>query len=328
MMTLHHHLMSALAAALLLFGSATQAQTADAYPGKPVTLIVPTASAGGTDTMARLFAERLGKGLGQPFIIDNKPGANGMLGTAAAARAAPDGYTLLFTYAAAHVANPSLYRNITFDPIKDFVPIVQIGRVGNLILVRADSPVQTLKEFVELVRSKPDQFSYCSWGIGSGGHIAMESLKKQAGLKMTHIPYKGNAPCIQDLLGGQVPFAFGDVSSNAGNVKAGKLRALAYSGPSRLPSLPEVPTMTEAGFPYTLYAWYGIFAPTGTPPAVVAKINAEVNKALADPAFQERLVQLNLNDAPPNTPEQFARNVRDDLAGWGAVIRELKIQLD
>jgi tripartite-type tricarboxylate transporter receptor subunit TctC len=312
----------------LLCAPAAHAQSADAYPAKPVTLVVPTAAAGGTDVMARLFAERLAKGLGQTFVIDNKPGANGMLGTSLVARAAPDGYTLLFSYAAAHAANPSLYRNVPYDAAKDFVPIVQIGRVGNLILVRADSPVKTLKEFIDLVKSKPDQFSYCSWGIGSGGHIAMESLKKQTGMKMTHIPYKGNAPCIQDLLGGQVPFAFGDVSSNAAQVKAGKLRALAYSGPSRLPSLPDVPTMTEAGYPFTLYAWYGIFAPAGTPPVIVAKVNVEVNKALADPAIKERLAQLNIHDAPPNTPEQFAKNVRADLAGWGAVIRELDIKLD
>ena len=317
-----------LAAACSSLALHASAQTADHYPSKPLTWIVPTAAGGGTDVFARLFADRMGQALGQTVLVDNKPGANGMLGTSAAARATPDGYTLLFTYAAAQVANPSLYQKVNYDPIKDFSPIVQIGRVGNLILVRDDSPVKTLKDFITLVKSKPDTFSYCSWGIGSGGHIAMEGLKKQADLKLNHIPYKGNAPCIQDLLGGQVPFAFGDVSSNIGQIKAGKLRALAYSGPSRLPALHDVPTLTEAGYPFALYAWYGLFAPAGTPAAVIAKLNAEMNKLLADPAFKERLAQLNLNDVPQNTPEQFAKNVRDDLSGWGTVIREIGIKLD
>ena len=305
-----------------------QAQSADAYPSKPVTLVVPSAAGGGTDLFARLFGEQLTKATGQTFLVDNKPGANGMLGTQHVKRAAPDGYTLLFTYAAAQVANPALYKNAQYDPVKDFVPIVQIGRVGNLMLVRADSPVKTLKEFIDTVKAKPNSLSYCTWGVGSGGHLAMESLKKQAGLQIAHVPYKGNAPCIQDLLGGQVPFAFGDISSNVGAIKAGKLRALAYSGAARLDFLPDVPTMNEAGYPFNLYAWYGILAPAGTPAAVVTKVNAAVNKALADPAVQARLVAVNMTDAPQNSPQQFADVVRTDAANWGHQINELGLKLD
>lgn len=315
-------------AALVLPLLPVQAQTADNYPNKPVTLIVPTAAGGGTDVFARLFAERLGHALGQTFLVDNKPGANGMLGTRFAKRVSPDGYSLLFTYAAAQVANPNLYKDAQYDPVKDFIAVVQIGRAGNLILVRSDSPVTTFKQFIDTVKAKPDTYSYCSWGIGSGGHLAMESLKKQAGLSMNHIPYKGNAPCIQDLLGGQVPFAFGDISSNMGHIKAGKLRALAYSGPARLGALPDVPTMTEAGYPFTAYAWYGIFAPLGTPAAIVTKLNAEVNKLLVDPAVKERLAALNLTDAPQNTPQQFADNVRTDFANWGKIIRDIDLKLE
>jgi tripartite-type tricarboxylate transporter receptor subunit TctC len=316
------------AAAALLLTAAAATASAQTWPAKPVTLVVPTAPGGGTDLFARLFAERLGPALGQPFVIDNKPGANGMLGTQFVQRAAPDGYTLLFSYAAAQVANPSLYKSANYDPVKDFVPIVQVGRVGNLILVRADSPVKTLKEFVDAVKAKPDHYSYCSWGIGSGGHIAMESLKKQAGIALNHVPYKGNAPCIHDLLGGQVDFAFGDISSNVPHIKAGKLRALAYSGPTRLASLPEVPTMTESGYPFSAYAWYGIFAPAGTPAAIVSRINAEMNKLLADAVIKSRMADVNITDLPQNTPQQFAETVRNDYGTWGAVIRALDIKLD
>lgn len=208
------------------------------------------------------------------------------------------------------------------------VPVVQIGRAVNLILVRADSPVKTLKEFIDTVKAKPGQYSYCSWDIGSGGHLAMENLKKQTGMVINHVPYKGNAPCITDLLGGQIPFAFGDISSNMPHIKAGKLRALAYSGPERLPALPDVPTLNEAGYPFTAYAWYGIFAPLGTPAAIVNRLNAETNKLFLDPAVKARLAELNLTDLPQNTPQQFADQVRADDATWGKLIRDINLKLD
>lgn len=321
----HPWFTTSLAALLLAAASAAAAQT---WPTRPVTLVVPTAAGGGTDTLARLFADRLAPALGQPFVVDNKPGANGALGTQAVQRAAPDGYTLLFSYTAAMVANPHLYKSARYDAAKDFVPVVQIGRGGNLILVRADSPVKTLKDYIDTVRARPDQYSYCSWGIGSGGHLAMENLKQQTGMALNHVPYKGSAPCITDLLGGQVDFAFGDTSSNMPHIMAGKLRALAYSGPARLPALPEVPTLNEAGYPFSAYAWYGIFAPAGTPAAIVNRLNTEMNRLLADPAVKARLAELNLTDLPANTPQQFADQVRADDAAWGALIRGLNLKLD
>lgn len=308
--------------------STTPAAAQDGYPTKTITLVVPTAPGGGTDTMARLFAERLGKTLGQQMIVDNRPGANGMLGTDIVARAAPDGYTLLFTYAAAQVVNPSLYKKIPYDAAKAFAPVAQIGRGGNLLLVRADLPVKTLKEFVDYAKARPGKLTYCSWGNGSGGHLSMESLKKQAGLDLTHVPYKGSAACTQDILGGQVDAGFGDVTSTLQHVRAGKVRALAVSGPTRVPQLPDVPTMNEAGYPFTTYAWYGIFAPAATPPAIVKRLNTEVNKLLADPAMREKLAALNLTDLPTPTPEQFAETVRNDMAAWGKLVRELNITLD
>ncbi|MBS75700.1 MULTISPECIES: tripartite tricarboxylate transporter substrate binding protein [unclassified Variovorax] len=302
------------------------AQGAEAYPDKPVTLVVPTAAAGGTDTIARLVADALGKSLKQPFVVDNRPGANGILGTEQVARAAPDGYRLLFTYAAAMVVNPSLYRKLPYDPVKDFAPVAQIGRGGNLLLVRNDLPVKTLADFVAYAKARPDKLSYCSWGNGSGGHLAMESLKKQAGLVIEHVPYKGSGPCVQDLMGGQVEAAFADMSSTVELVRAGRLRALANSGPSRIPMLPEVPTMTESGYPFTTYAWYGVLAPAKTPPAIVKKLNEAVNRALRDPAVVQRLRELNFTDLPQNTPEQFAATLRQDLRDWGALVKDIGLQ--
>ena len=308
--------------------TAAQAQESTRYPIKPVTLIVPTAAAGGTDTLARVFGEALGKSLGQPVVIDNRPGANGILGTEQAARAAPDGYRLLFTYAAAMVVNPSLYRKLPFDPLKDFAPIVQIGRAGNLLLARKDLPVNNLKEFVDYAKAHPGKLNYCSWGTGSGGHLAMESLIKQAGLKMTHVPYKGSMPCVQDLMGGQVDAAFADISSTVGVVRAGAVKPVAYSGPSRLPALPNVPTMTESGFPFTNYGWYGLFAPAGTPPAIVKRINEAINAAFKDPAVVQRMNEFNIPDLPANTPQEFSATVRQDLNDWGTLVKSVGITLD
>jgi len=310
------------ACGLAALAAASHAQ-ADSYPDKPVTLVVPTAPAGGTDTIARLIADALGKKLKQTFIVDNRPGANGILGTDLAARAAPDGYRLLFTYAAAMVVNPSLYKKLPYDPLKDFAPVAQVGRGGNLLLVRKDLPVKTIQEFVAYAKARPDKLSYCSWGNGSGGHLAMESLKKQAGLVMTHVPYKGSGPCVQDLVGGQVDAAFADISSTVEIVRAGRIRALANSGPSRIPMLPDVPTMTESGYPFTTYAWYGLLAPAKTPVAVVKKLNEAVNQVLRDPAVVRRMYELNFNDLPQNTPEQFAATIQKDMRDWGALVKEI-----
>jgi tripartite-type tricarboxylate transporter receptor subunit TctC len=306
---------------------AAPAALADTYPDRPVTLVVPTAPAGGTDTIARLMAEALGKRLGQSFVVDNRPGANGILGVEVGARAAPDGYRLLFTYAASMVVNPSLYRKLPYDPLKDFAPIAQIGRGGNLLLVRKDLPVATLQEFVDYARARPDKLSYCSWGAGSGGHLAMESLKKQAGITMVHVPYKGSSPCVNDLMGGQVDAAFADTSSTVEIVRAGRLKALANSGPSRLPMLPDVPTMTEAGFPFHNYAWYGLLAPAGTPPAIVNKLNEAVNATLKDPAFVQRMRELNFSDLPQTTPAQFAATIAQDLRDWAVLVQAIGLQL-
>ncbi|MBC7706081.1 MAG: tripartite tricarboxylate transporter substrate binding protein [Rhodoferax sp.] len=318
----------AFVSALLLIEPFVAAQNADTYPNRPVTLVVPSGPAGGTDLMARLVADRLGKALKQTFIVDNKPGANGILGAENVAHAPHDGYRLLFGYAAGLVVNPSLYKKISYDVEKDLAPIAQIGRTGNLLLVNPALPVKTLKEFVDYAKARPDQLNYCSWGTGSGGHLSMESLKRQAGLAMTHVPFKGSAACVQDIIAGHVQAGFGDVSSTVELVRAGKVRALATSGPTRIPNLPDVPTMNEAGFSFTTYSWYGLMAPAGTPRPIIDKLNAAVRDMLTDPVMVARLRELNLTDLPLTKPEEFAATIHKDLNDWGVLVRTLNLKIE
>jgi len=312
--------------ALAAFVSAAAAQ-AD-YPSRPVTLVVPSAPGGGSDTIARLFAERLGRALKQNFIVDNKAGANGVVGLDNVAHATPDGYKLLFSYAAAMVINPSMIKKMPFDPLKDLIPIAQIASGGNLMAVNPKLPVKNLQEFVAYAKAHPGQLNYCSWGTGSGGHLTMESLKKQAGLDMTHIPYKGSGPCAQDVMGGRVEAGWVDFSSTVGLVSSGRLRAIATSGPSRVPQLPDVPTLTEAGYPFSSYTWYGLFAPAGTPQPVIDKLNATVRGLLREPDMIRRMSDLNITDLPQTTPQQFAEIVRADMGKWGKLVRSLNLQMD
>jgi len=319
---------STLAALAALTLSATAgAQDVSSYPSRPITLVVPSAPAGGSDTIARVVADALGKALKQTVIVDNRPGANGIIGVDYVAKAQPDGYRLLFAYAASMVVNPSLYPKLPYDPVKNFAPVAQVGRGGNLLVVRKDLPVESLQEFVAYAQAHPDKLNYCSWGSGSGGHLAMESLKQQAGLVMTHVPYKGSAACAQDLMGGQIDAGFVDASSSVELVRSGALKALTYSGPARLPMLPEVPTMNESGYPFTNYTWYGVFAPAKTPSAIVQRLNAAISQAQQNPALIKRMHDLNITDLPLTTPEQFGATVSKDLQDWNTLIKSIGLSL-
>ncbi len=301
-----------------------------AWPDKPVKVIVPGGAGSGTDTAARLVTEALTKAFGQPFVVDNKPGANGMIGTEAAAKAPNDGYTLMLTYAAAQVVNQSLYANVSYDGAKDFMPIAQIGAGGNMLVVPNDLPVKDLKEFIAYVKSKPaNSLSYGSWGNGSGGHLSMEALKQKAGLVMQHIPYKNTAAVNTDLMGGQIPVAFTSMGSALPLVLGGKMKAIAISGPFRVPQLPNVATMTEQGIKFDLVAWYGMFAPVGTSPAIIDKINKEIVRQLSEPESRERYIKaLGFSEIPLKTPEQFGQTVKDDIREWGAIVKSANIKID
>lgn len=317
--------------ALTLLGLATQAVAADAspsYPQRPVTLIVPTSAGGGTDAVARVLADALGQALHQAFVVDNRPGANGLLGNALAARAAPDGYHLLFTYAATMVVNPLLYKKPGYDPLRDFEPVMQIGRGGTLLVVSARLPVHTVAEFLAYARAHPQQLSYCSWGQGSGGHLAMASLMQDTGLDLVHVPYKGSAACVNDLLAGQVSAAFADASLALELVRQGRLRALALSAEARMPTLPQVPTLTESGYPFTAYSWLGLFAPAGTPAAIINQLNSSLNQAFQNPAVRQRLAQLQLTELPPITPAEFRTTLTQDMAEWRRLVLKLGLKAE
>lgn len=302
---------------------------AQAWPNKPVKVIVAGAPGSGTDLVARAFTEALTKTFGQPFVVDNRAGANGLIGSEAAAKSAGDGYTILFTYAAAHVVNPVLLAKMPYDVNKDFAPIAQIGAGGNFLVVQSSLPVKDLKEFIAYAKSKPaDSLSYGSWGIGSGGHLSMEALNQQAGLKIKHAPFKSTADANTALLGGHIDVAFSATASSLPLIQSGKLRALAISGTFRAKQLPEIKTMTEQGVPFDLNAWYGVFAPAGTPVAVVNALNKEIMRLIAAPEMAERWNTLGFSEMPIKTAEQFNDTVKKELRDWGAIVKAGNIKAE
>ncbi len=304
-------------------------QAQDAWPNKPVKIIVSQAAGSSTDIVARGFADALSKTYKQPFVIFNRDGANGMIATESVAKAPKDGYTLLFTYAGAQVVNQSLYPKVGYDGAKDFAAIAQVGASGNFLVVQPSMPVKDLTEFIAYAKTKPaDDMAYGSWGNGSGGHLSMEGLKQKTGLKMRHIPYKNSSAVGMDLMGGQLQVAFVAPGVALPLVKAGKLKALAISGNVRSGELPDVKTMTEQGVPFNLTAWYGLFAPAGTPSAIVHALNKEVNKLIANPDMAEQWKTLAFTEMPIKTPEQFAETVKRDIQEWGTVVRTGHITID
>jgi tripartite-type tricarboxylate transporter receptor subunit TctC len=275
-----------------------------------------------------MFANELGQAMKQSFVVDNRAGASAIIGTDYVAKSAPDGYRLLFGYSAPIVMNPALFKKLPYDPMKDLVPIAQVGRGGLVLLVRKDLPTNTLKEFIAYAKANPGKLNYCSWGGGSGGHLTMESLKKQAGITVTHVPYKGVSPCTQDIMGGQIDAAFVDGLATQKVLATGRAKALAYSGGERLPYLTAVPTLTELGYPFKNYSWFGFFAPAKTPPAIVKRLNAEINRALKDPAVIKRMEGLGFIEVPTTTPEEFAAIIKQDLQDWSTLIKSVGVTLD
>ena len=306
-------------AALALLAACGAAHAAD-YPTKPVTMIVPQATGGTNDVVARIVAQKLGEALGGSVVVDNRPGAGGNIGTVAAARAAKDGYTLLMTVSSAQAINPALYKAPGFDPVKDFAPVALVGAVPNVLVVHPSFPAKTLDDFLKLVKSKPGTFQYASAGNGTLNHLLGEMLKTTAGIDMQHIPYKGVAPALNDLIGGQVPIAFASLPSVLAHLKSGRLVALGVSSPKRSPALPDVPAIGEKVPGYSGTLWVGLFVPRGVPADVETRLQQAMSKALADDKTKELLVQQGVELATA-TPAQFATLLQEDIARWAKIVK-------
>lgn len=316
-------------AALFAVGILSAAPAHAAWPDHSVKVVVPQPGGSSTDIIARAFTEALAKKFGQPFVIDNKAGANGIIASDYVSHAAADGYTLLFTYAAAQVVNQSLYKNVRYDGARDFAAIAQVGAAGNLLVVPASTPVDDLQAFIAYVKAKPpNTLSYGSWGNGSGGHLSMEMVKQKAGIEIQHVPYKSVIASLQDMMAGQIQCAFASIASALPLIKGGQIKAIAYSAPKRLSLLPEVKTLSEQGVPHNLTAWYGMFAPKGAPPDVVAAINAEMNRLILAPEMQEQWKILGLTDMPTKSPAEFSGQVERDIKDWGDIVRSSNIKVD
>ena len=297
------------------------------YPSKPIRYIVPVAAGGGNDMIARVVTDRWGKLLGQPFVVDNQSGGGGVIASQTTARAAPDGYTLMQGYVATHGTTPAT-RRIPYDPIKQFTPIGMIGATPNVLVVDANLPIKTVKEFVEYVKHNPGKVNYGSAGVGSLTHMTMELFKQETGSFMLHIPYRGIAPAINDLLGGQTQAMFPGLAAALPQIRAGRLRPLAVTGKERNPVLKDVPTMEEAGFKgFNSLQWYGTVGPAGMAPDLVKRLNETQVTVLKSPDLREKLAAEAV-EPWPMTPEQFGAFIRSEIAQWTALAKARNIQLE
>lgn len=317
---------------IVLAAGATAAQgntTAPAsYPVKPIRLVVPFTPGGSTDILARAIGQELTKAWGQAVIVDNVPGAGGSLGADKVAKAPADGYTLLMGHIGTLAVNPSLYPALPYDPVKSFAPVAWVARVPNLLVVNPQVTARSVKELVTLAKARPGQLNYGSGGNGSAANLATEYFKLQTGTSLLHIPYRGTAPAVNDLIGGQIQLLFTGAPAVLNQIKNGQLRALAVSSPQRLPALPDVPTVAEAGYKdFEADQWYGVVAPAGTPREVVAKLNAQINLALNSAELKTRLNNEGAI-ATPTTPEAFGKHIASEIARWKPVIQSGRVKTD
>jgi tripartite-type tricarboxylate transporter receptor subunit TctC len=297
------------------------------YPSKPIKIIAPVQPGGGVDLVARTIGDRLAPVLGQPIVVENQSGGGGIVGSAATARAAPDGYTLMVGYVGTHGTNPAV-RKLPYDAIKDFTPVAMVGGTPNVLVVPPTLPVATFTEFVRYVKANPGKFSYGSSGPGTLTHLAMEQLKLAADLDIVHVPYRGIGPAFTDILGGQTQAMLPGLAAALPHIKAGKVRALAVTGRRRHPLLPDVPTFEESGYAgFDGVQWYGIVGPANLPPAIVKRLNEEINRLLEAPELRERLSGEAL-EPMPMSPEQFGQYIREDIAHWTKLARERHIELE
>jgi len=302
------------------------AAVAQGYPAKPVRIISPFPPGQATDIMARLVAENLAQSLGQPFLVENRAGAGGALGTEAAAKAAPDGYTLVMGTIGALAIGPALYSKLGYDPVRDFAPIANLGLTPQTLVVSSSSRFRTLKELVEHARATP--VDYASSGNGSASHLAMEMFRAASGVQLNHIPFKGSSEAQTQVLGGQVQIMFDAIPGVAAQIKAGKLRALGIASPERSPFFPDVPTIAEQGYPgFAAVGWIGIVAPARTPEAILDRLNAEVRRVIAKPEVKDRLAALSFLPVG-DSREHFAAFIREEVAKWAKVVKESGAKVD
>jgi tripartite-type tricarboxylate transporter receptor subunit TctC len=300
---------------------------AQAYPTKPIRFIVPWPPGGGADIMSRLINQPLGDALGQQVIIDNRGGAAGNIGAELAAKSPPDGYTIVFAYSGTHSINPHIYRKMPFKQT-DLAPVIQLASVPQVVVVHPSLPVKNVRDLIAVVKARPGQLSYASSGNGAINHLAGELFKMKTGTDIVHVPYKGGGPAAVALLSGEVGMIFGEPASMIGYLKAGKLRALAVTSAKRALSLPELPTMAEAGVTgYDVTSWNGILAPAGTPREIVGRLNAELNKIIALPAMRDRMIGLGYEPVG-GPPERFGELIAAELAKWAPVVKAANVRVD
>ena len=310
--------------ALLLMAGASWAQT---FPNKPITIIVPQAPGGANDVIARAIANKLGNRMGQVFVVENRAGAGGNVGTSFVARAPADGYTLLLTAQSAQTINPALYRKIPFDPVKDFAPIMTVATAPYLLAVNPNVPANNLRELIALAKTNPGKLNIASAGNGTLNHLLAEMLKSAEGLQITHVPYKGAAAAATDLVGGQVQMTFGSFPGLMPFVRSGQLRALGVATAQRTPLAPELPTLAETVPSLEVNSWYGLFAPAGTPKVVITRLQTEFAQVLQTPEMKDFLMSQGAV-AAPSTPDELAKLLGDDLVRWAKIVKDANAQID
>jgi tripartite-type tricarboxylate transporter receptor subunit TctC len=322
---MHSFLRAAVIASAALAATGGSAQ---GYPSKALRLICPFPPAGSVDIASRAIAHELTRNLGQPVTVENRPGAGGNLGGAEAARSTPDGYTLFMTTSGIQAINPALYAKMSFDPNKDLLPVAPLVSLNNVLVAHPSVPMQSVKEVIATAKAAPGKWTYASSGNGTSIHMSGEMFKHLAGVDLLHIPYKGSAPAVIDLLAGQVNMMFDNIPSALPHIKAGKLRALATTGAQRDPALPDLPTVAEAGLPgYESGVWFGLSVPAGTPAPIVARLNAEIVKGAKSPEFVKRMTDLGYNIIP-GTPAQMAEMLKVEIARWTPIVKASGAKVD
>jgi len=309
-------------------GLAGTAGAQPAYPSKPVRIVVPVTPGGTSDFFARLLAQRLTGRIGATVLVENRPGAGGITGSVYVQRADPDGYTLLLASGGTHSINPNVYRHLPYDPIGDFEPVIRIATTPNILVVNKDLPANSVGELVAYARQHPKSLSFASSGTGTSVQLAGEMFKHLSGTDMVHVPYKGSAPAVTDLIGGQVTMMFDNMPSSLPQVQAGAIKALAVTSAARSPAVPDVPTMAEAGLPgFEMTTWFGLLAPAGTPADVVALLNRNLAEILADPDVKRQFLEVGA-EAAGNTPGQFKAYLAEQLQKWKAVAAVAKVSIE